>query len=875
MNRLRKWLKGNCGKRAKLPGQHRCRIVLDLELLETRVTPIVAKNVIPAPVVPGGPYDGVVLLNRLVGGVAASTASGSLIAQGDGHYILTAAHNDRTGAAAQVTFNLQRDGTPVNIVVPVPANPAGATTPATRFVINNPTFVYGGPNPLNDLNDIALWKLVDPVNPQPNRLLVAPYGAQQYGLYTATDEVTNPGRTVTVVGYGRTGTGAPGDLGTASAGIKRMGQNTIDTLGSTLRNQVTRIRFAGPGTFRVGWRGAWQTTPPLTAASPPATVLGALSSISLGGSNPLAGNVTVQAVPGMPGSWWLSFANGLASRSIPGGWLRVTAPATVATVVPGGSAAMRPGLNDDKLIGDFDNGLPQNDAMGLLYGINQAGVAPVNAVQTITVSGAPTGGTFQLAFQQAAGLGPPPAPVLTAPINWNAPANGPGSVNDALQALAPLAGNVLVAGGPGPGTPYSITFVNGLAGADVNQLTVRNAALIGGTNPQVTVTTTTRGSDEVGTAHGDSGGPVFIGNQIAGVAQAVAGFGGSPPFTGPSLTTFGSTLLWSRVSSYATAGRFIPTSTADTTPYDLVLDMQDQVAGAARNAAGNWDNLTITASRGGPGNANLLLTVTDPNCPQLSGTYFTGRVSTISSLTLRGGAGDDTFIIQGDLGIRTITVDGRGGNNALVIQDDANTTNNIRYTVSNTAVSAGLVHSPGTLCTVNYAGINAGLDVNGSQGYNQFLVTNTPPCLTTLNTGTGPNDSKVLATTGDLDINGQNGIDIVRIGNAGNVQGIQGHIDITNTRGWTSLVVDDSADNTARNNVVLTAYSLSGLAPGLISWVPADINNLGIRSGTGGNIFTVQTTPPPRASPPPGPSFKPAPVTTPSMSWPPSGPWRS
>jgi hypothetical protein len=857
-----KRLTGYGGKKTKTARRFRRTTVLDLEQLETRITPIVGSTVVPAPVMPGGPYDGVTLLNPLVGGAVAGRGSGSLIAPGDGHYILTVAHNDPTSTAAnpvagvpigqtkaaQATFNLQRNGTPVNIVIPVPANPATATTAATQFVINNPGYRPAGNNPFNSTGDIALWKLVDPVNQQPNRLLVAPFGAQQYQLYTATNEVSNPQTQVTIVGYGRTGVGATGDQGAASGGTKRMGQNAIDTLGSTLRSQVALIQFAGPGTFRVRWRGALQTTPALTAASTPAAVLAALNSIVFGDGNPLAGNVTVQAAPAVPGSWWVTFTGALGGQRIPAGWLQATGAAAVATVIQGGNATQLPGRNDDKLIADFDNGLPQNDAMGLLYGINNLGAAATNEVQRVTITGAPTGGTFQLVFQQTAALNPLPAPLVTGPIAWNAPANGPGSVNAALQALAPLAGNVRVDGGPGPGTPYTITFINGLAGADVNQLSVRNGALTGGINPIAAVTTITQGAGEAGTAAGDSGGPIFIGNRIAGVVQgggnpAVAGQG-RPPLAGASPTGFGETEVWGRVSSYAGAGGFITTSVAATGPYNLVLDMLDQVAGVARNAAGNWDDLTITASRGGPNNANLVLTVNDATDRSLSGVYFSGLAANINGLTLRGAAGNETFVIQGNLGIANIVVDGRGGDNKLQVDDSTTTTNSIRYAVSDTAVAASMIGSGTTLWTVNYVGINAGLEVDGSQAYNQFAVSATTGGTTTLKTGIGPNDTTVLTTGGPLIVVGQGGIDTVALGNpTSGAQELRGPVSVSNTRGLTSLSINDAADPAARNAVVLTPTSLTGLTPFPINWVERDLNNLGLTAGAFGNTFTVTGTP--------------------------------
>jgi hypothetical protein len=634
-----------------------------------------------------------------------------------------------------------------------------------------------------------------------------------------------------------------------SAGTKRMGQNTIDTLGTTLRNQVARIQFAGAGTFQLSWRGALQTTAALTVNSTAASVRAALNSIAYGGGNPLNGNVTVQAIPGTPGSWWVTFTNGLAGTRINNTWLSANGGATVTTVWAGRSAAQGPGADANLLVGDFDNGLPANDALGLLFGINQTGVMPVNEVQTVSLRGAPTGGTFRLAFQQTATGNPQPAPLVTAPISWNATAN---DVRNALQALTdatgarPLNGNIQVTGGPGPGTPYTITFINGLAGADVNQLTVRNVALTGGSNPQVNVTTRTQGSGEVASAAGDSGGPVFIGNQIAGVIRGGIRHIPRPPFIGPDSSTFGEIEQWSRVSSYAAAGTFIPNTIAATASYGLVLDMQDQVLGEATDVAGNplpQDPLTITASRGGPGNANLILTVTDANCPQLSGIYFSGLAANINTLTIRGNTGNDTFIIQGNLGIPNVTVVGRGGGNELEINDAADTANNVRYAVSSTDVRATGINGSGAL-TVNYMDIHAGLEVNGGSGFHQWTVWSTPACETTINSGTGTDDTQVLTTTGPLTINGQRGIDTVSVGNGRSLQEIEGNLDVTNTGGLTSLSLDDSADAIARNHVVLTAYSLSGLAPALISWTPGDINNLNISGGSGGNTFTVRTTPP-------------------------------
>lgn len=94
--------------------------------------------------------------------------------------------------------------------------------------------------------------------------------------------------------------------------------------------------------------------------------------------------------------------------------------------------------------------------------------------QTVTITGAPTGGTFTLTF----------AGHTTAAIAFNATAS---AVHDALVALASVgAGNVLVTGSAGG--PYTVTFVGALASEDVAAMTA-TPSLTGGTSPGVTIAT--------------------------------------------------------------------------------------------------------------------------------------------------------------------------------------------------------------------------------------------------------------------------------------------------------------------------------------------------------------------------------------------------
>lgn len=109
------------------------------------------------------------------------------------------------------------------------------------------------------------------------------------------------------------------------------------------------------------------------------------------------------------------------------------------------------------------------------------GGSPANEVQTVTITGTPTGGTWTLTFDGQ----------TTAGIAYNAAAS---AVQTALLALSNLdTGDVTVGGGPGPGTPYTVTFGGVYTSTDVPAMTASGASLTGGTSPAVGVTTTTPG----------------------------------------------------------------------------------------------------------------------------------------------------------------------------------------------------------------------------------------------------------------------------------------------------------------------------------------------------------------------------------------------
>lgn len=105
---------------------------------------------------------------------------------------------------------------------------------------------------------------------------------------------------------------------------------------------------------------------------------------------------------------------------------------------------------------------------------------PLSEVQRITITGAPTAGSFTLTY----------AGQTTAAIAYNATA---AVVAAALEALSNIgAGDVVCTGGPLPGTAVDVRFAGALAGMNIATMTA-TSSLAGGTAPAVTVTTVTEG----------------------------------------------------------------------------------------------------------------------------------------------------------------------------------------------------------------------------------------------------------------------------------------------------------------------------------------------------------------------------------------------
>ncbi|MEU1908368.1 hypothetical protein [Streptomyces hygroscopicus] len=125
-------------------------------------------------------------------------------------------------------------------------------------------------------------------------------------------------------------------------------------------------------------------------------------------------------------------------------------------------------------------------------GLYEPYAAVTNEVQTVTITGGPTGGTFTLTFSGQ----------TTAAIAYNATA---AAVQTALEGLSNVnPGDMTVTGNAGG--PYTVTFGGQYLGDNVAQMTA-TGSFTGGTSPAVAVTTTTAG----GTATASDGTQTFRG----------------------------------------------------------------------------------------------------------------------------------------------------------------------------------------------------------------------------------------------------------------------------------------------------------------------------------------------------------------------------
>ncbi len=203
-----------------------------------------------------------------------------------------------------------------------------------------------------------------------------------------------------------------------------------------------------------------------------------------------------------------------------------------------------------------------------------------------------------------------------------------------------------------------------------------------------------------------------------------------------------------------------------------------------------------------------------------------------------------------------ITLQSIAGTSVMV--DDTSGPTSLAFSLTGTSLTFADAASPSTiLATIDFsAGPPSGLTIDGStDGGNTVSVDSTPagtssmPVTTTF-VGNGPGDSITISgvtTYGPLVVDANDNTDSIDIG-GGDLANISGQVTLQGLAG-SSLAVNDSSDSTAIA-FTLTGTSLtfadaasSSIILGTVDYSGAP-SSLTIEGGTGGNSFTISSTPP-------------------------------
>jgi hypothetical protein len=282
--------------------------------------------------------------------------------------------------------------------------------------------------------------------------------------------------------------------------------------------------------------------------------------------------------------------------------------------------------------------------------------------------------------------------------------------------------------------------------------------------------------------------------------------------------------------------------------------------GDTTNTAADALKGTVTVSHSGAASAQVTL---DSSISTTANTYnvndasgpttvnmltFNANSTTGEGLTIITGTAADTVNVLSVFGTDTITVQGNSGADHVnvgvagsvqsimgptTIRNDSSLST---ITIDDSADSAGRT---GTITSDSVTGAITGI----APAAINWVVTDVAGV--TLNNGAGNDTLNVLATDPGVpvSIQGTNGLDQVNIGNAGSVQGIAGALTIANTLSFTNLLINDSADTTART-AAYTSTGVTGVAPAAINWVATDISGVMLTMGTGADTVNVLSSAP-------------------------------
>lgn len=268
-----------------------------------------------------------------------------------------------------------------------------------------------------------------------------------------------------------------------------------------------------------------------------------------------------------------------------------------------------------------------------------------------------------------------------------------------------------------------------------------------------------------------------------------------------------------------------------------------QISSLQVNGGSGGNNFTISHTI--PGIVTNVLSGTGVDVVNVTATTATG------TLNVNGQNGADTVYVGDIDGVQSIAGPVNISNSlsgSILYIDDAHDTTARGATITDTAV---LNLAP---AAIGYANL-AELTVDGGSGGNTWFVGGTIANIPTiLNAGTANDTATIGATAagGTFGFNGEGGTDAVTVGFQGTVQPIAGTVSISSTvSNSTSVLVDDSADTTARNATLASTVLptlppnwgiLTGLAPASIEFQYARISSFGVTLGPASNSLNIRAT---------------------------------
>jgi len=203
------------------------------------------------------------------------------------------------------------------------------------------------------------------------------------------------------------------------------------------------------------------------------TIAGSSTTIDVGGNVTITGpSVTTSAHSPSAGTGWTNPTNVYTSNSV------------YATNIINAAST---GSNQDTT--GFGFAIPSTaKILGIAVSVRRLSSACCNAVQTIAVTGNPTGGTFTIK-----GTPPGGSQKTSGSINYNSTAAQLTTVLTASGMYG--SGNVSCSGGPFPGTAIACTFQGSDASTAVTLMSLGTKSFSGGSSPNVSFTNTTVGSN--------------------------------------------------------------------------------------------------------------------------------------------------------------------------------------------------------------------------------------------------------------------------------------------------------------------------------------------------------------------------------------------